>query len=246
MGVWATEPLQARVHSGKFFLAMKTKYRYCSYNVSQIRESQLLTPERMAEVEAEIARRILPVFTASGKEIPNAKLVSHGDGTGYLHPRVEEEHQIEYAQRCAVAYVLTDAEFELVNSHCFDARNALMEAERFEKAEKVTECEHGVFAGDDYVPDISDLPDYYDDDDLPEYVWAAEPHAVVPGLDVSEILTGIIENNGWEDMDVHDFDGTTELQAALDAFVKANEKVVCFRPDYTKAVIVAKAMEGIA
>jgi hypothetical protein len=42
----------------------------------------------------------------------------------------------------------------------------------------------------------------------------------------------------WEDAELGDLNGVDELQAAIDAFNKANRPVVCWMVDYSTAILI--------
>jgi len=223
-------------------MSTKTKVDYCHYNETQVRESGLLSPERMTEVTAAIDARISPCFDAHGVEIPKAKLADCGPAKGrMLFMRFDHDRDMEYMRRDIMAGVLTDAELELINDACLSAQSAAKDAERFAKAEKVEAWDGGAFWGDEYFADMEELCDRIvsDGGEWPEYVWAAEPETVFTGLDVADVVEDAISNHGWEDMDVNDFNGVAELQAALDKFTEANAAVHSYQPNYKKAVLLA-------
>lgn len=224
----------------------KTKVDYCHYNETQVRESGLLSPERMAEVSAAIDARISPCFDAQGIEIPKAKLADCGPTKGrMLFMRFHHDPDMEYMRRDIMAGVLTDAELEMINERCLSERSAAKEAEQFEKAEKVEAWDGGVFFGDTYFSSVDELCDTFEQDgEWAEYAWTATPETVFTGLDVAGVVEDAISNHGWEDMDVNDFHGVSELQAALDKFTEANAAVHSYRPNYKKAVLLAAWKEA--
>jgi hypothetical protein len=121
------------------------------------------------------------------------------------------------------------------------ARAEKQEAERFEKAKKITEAEYTgdhVYCGDQYYESVEDAIDQYDKGQEPEYVWACTTHGI-PTIDLEDCTTNIIDNM-WEDADCNDLNGIDELEAALAAFNKANESIQLWEPDYTTAILVGK------
>jgi hypothetical protein len=213
---------------------------YCHYSEEQVRESGLLSPERMAEVSATIDTRISLCYDSMGSVIPGAKLADCGPKKGrLLFARFDYATAEEYMRREVMFGVLTDAELTLINDQCMSAQSAAREAERFAKAEKVDAWDGGAFLGDDYFVDMDELCDRIvsDGDEWPEYVWASKPTTVFTGASVADVVESAIADSGWEDMDEHDFNGTAELQAALDKFTEANKSVVAYYPDYSKAIL---------
>lgn len=213
---------------------------YCQYNETQVRESGLLTAERMAEVSREIDARISPCFDREGREIPQARLADCGRHKGrLLFARFDYATAEEYMRREIMSGVLTDDELKLINDQCTGAHQAAQDAERFDKAEKVEAWDGGAFWGDDYFSSMDELCDRIvsDGDDWPKYVWAAEPRVVIDGLRVSDVVEHQMCDRGWEDMDMHDLHGVDELQAALDKFTEANKGVMSYEPNYKKAIL---------
>lgn len=218
--------------------------RNLSYTEEQIRESGLLTPERLAEVLAAAEARMSPAFDAQGRAIKNTCIVDYGDGHRELWPRQDSEHMSCMARRDAIATSLTDDEYQRIKDHCFEAYQRKKEEHRFEKAEKLTTWDGWVYYGDKYFPSLEELFDHLasvcdSEEDWPEYVWAARPTVVIGKFDAWEICESYVSDNGWEDMSENDLHGLPELQADLDRFTAANASVVSYLPDYKKAVLIA-------
>ena len=213
----------------------------CRYSESQIQQSGLLSNERFREVQEAVTSRISPAFDRDGKPLGDALVVHMDDGTRWIHPCADKDHSKEYVRTNALADALTEAELEIINQHCLEAGRERMEAKRFEKAEKVTEWSEGAWLGDTYHHTMDDLIGYLEDDEeeWPEYVWAARPHAVIGKLHAWDVCESMVCDQGWEDMDEHDLEGMTELQAALDKFTEANAGVISYDTDYRKAVLLA-------
>jgi hypothetical protein len=217
---------------------MSTK-QFSRYTLEQLKTSGILPSERMLKLERDIESRIEPVFLKSGKEVENARCLLVGDGKGLLYPRLEHERDWEFMRREAIPLVLSSEELEYVNKHCWDGYLENQEASRFAKAEKVTEWDGPVFVGDTFYHSLHDAIDVCSDDEdgLPAYVWTASPHEVISGLDVASVVENRLDDAGWEDMSLDDLRGVQELQAALDAFEKANAEVLSYFPDYSKVVV---------
>ncbi len=217
-----------------------TKPRYCYHNEDQLRESGLLSPARMAEVTAQIEARIEPCFDRAGLELKHAFIAECPEGR-MLFARVDSDGQREYLRRSVLAGVLTDSELEIVNRDCSSAQEASKSARDFEKAKKVEAWDGGAWLGDRYFPSMDELCDHLESegDEWPEYVWAAAPMTVIYARDVADVYESQICDRGWEDMEASDLNGVAELQAALDAFTKANETVKSYLPDYKIAVLLA-------
>ena len=117
------------------------------------------------------------------------------------------------------------------------SRAEKQEAERFEKAKKITEAEYTgdhVYCGDQYYESVDDAIDQYLEGQEPEYVWACHTHGI-PTIDLEDCTTNIIDNM-WDDANYDDLNGVEELEAALAAFNKANESIQLWEPDYSTAI----------
>lgn len=220
---------------------MKNKIIYCQFSEDQIKESGLLSPERMAQVSSAIDARIVPCCLPDGKALKNAFVADQGEEGRFVYARCDSPHAVEYMRRCCLPAVLTAEELELINETCLEARSAEMDKERFAKAKKVEAWDGGAWLGDRYFDTMDDLCDHLacEGDEWPEYVWAAKPQTVISSLDVSDVVEHQICDLGWEDMDTGDLNGVAELQTALDKFVEANASVVSYRPDYGTAILMA-------
>lgn len=215
-------------------------------SLDQVRDSGLLSAERMAEVETEIERRLGYVFDAQGRQITSHRMGDLSPYGRFIYPEMPHEATTPYAyaKREILSVILTDSERNLLNQCAFEAASARRDEEHFAKAKKVPEGDWmgGVFLGDTYYEDTDCLLEHLMDtaeepDEFPLYAWAAKPEQVIPGLDVSDVTRDCIEQWGWEEMSVDDLSGVDELGAALAAFVKANEGVVSYQPDYRKAIL---------
>lgn len=132
---------------------------------------------------------------------------------------------------------------------CENKERAQREADRFEKAEKLTVWDgpvysdgHGYHEG--YFATIDDFEDWlatdenFDGTELerPEYVWActSAPFCV---LDIDRI----IEDAAQEAFD--DWDGDTagydELKKSIEVFNEANKHLIAWTPNYKAAVLLA-------
>lgn len=218
-------------------------------SLDQVRDSGLLSPERMAEIEAEIERRISVPLTVDGQRIETARVADLSPWPRLLYTRMDHDPNWMYIRREILAVVLTPEEREFLDKHALSAVAKARDAKRFAEATKVKDVDWlgGVFFGDDYFASIDELYDKwaelvrYDEmgfNDHPAYVWAAREQRVIHELTVADVYENHIDDWGWEDMGAEDLDGVAELQAALDAFAKANEKIVSYVPDYRTAVLI--------
>lgn len=125
---------------------------------------------------------------------------------------------------------------------CHDAKLKALEREQFEKAEKLTEWDGpvyaGEFAGDGFAVRLEDLLEHIRSTGLerPKYVWVCNSFPIV-NLQLGDIEDGIADD-AYDGFDVSDLDGTQELKLALEAFNHANEKCVRWEPDYTRVVLI--------
>lgn len=224
---------------------------YCQYSLDQIRQSGLFSQKRLAAIEAEVAARTQPCFDRDGKEITTAKMADLGEGGRYLYLRYDgNHHQEEYMQKDILAVALTSDELKLVNDRCTEGWRQQVEAKRFEAATKLDQWDGWVTDGDRYWDCVEAYLDERGDEildagegEIVPYLWAAKPRQVIPSLDVSDVADHYIDNVGWEDMEISDLKGLPELQAALDAFVKANGNIVSYWPDYTKAIMLTNYLK---
>lgn len=222
------------------------------YAMSDILESGLLTPTRIAEIEAAMAADTSPVFDKNGALAVNAKIITQGGKRVLILDGSDQDYARDYHRRNHFAEFLTQEEIARLNAHTFSARAKRRDAERFEKAEKIDAKEWNgwVTDGDSYYESVYDWLDRWADgrcegnggddgsDGFPTHIWAAEPEVVVPDLSVSEVLESHIDARGWEDCSSEDFSGVDALQTALDVFVEANQGVVSYHENPKKAILV--------
>lgn len=215
-------------------------------SLQQVRESELLSPERMAELEAEIERRLTKPRNAWGKVIETARLADLSPYGEWLYPQMEHEmgEPWRYVKNQILRAILTEEEREVLKKHAFVASCAARDQARFAKAKHVPEVEwkEGVYYGDTYYPSIEEFKEYWEsngdpDCPYPEYLWAARRQVVIQSLYVSDVVESQIDAWGWEGMEVKDLNGVNELRAALNAFVEANKDVVSYIEDTSIAII---------
>ncbi len=222
-------------------------------SLDQVRDSRLLSAERMTAVEAEIERRISTPRDEQGRPIESARLADLSPWPRMLYPRMDHDQNWLYIRREILAIVLTEEEREMLDKHAFDAATARKEREAFEKATKIpaADWKGWVFDGDRYHASYEDYADHCADmvgdeemgfNDHTQILWAAQAEQVITDRDVADVFECQMSDRGWDDMETSDLNGVEELQAALDAFVKANETVVSYHPDYTKAIIVPDSL----
>ena len=113
------------------------------------------------------------------------------------------------------------------------------ELERFAAAKKIPASEYkgGMIYGHDdkYYEEIEDCLDQYIEGQEPEYVWACKDVGV-KWATTESLYENMLENM-WEDAEVNDLNGIDELEAAVEAFNKANESISVWEPDYSTAIL---------
>jgi len=219
-------------------------------SVAQVRESGLLTPERWAELEAEMERRLSLPRDSEGRSITSHILADLSPYGRYLYPHMDHEPNWGYPKKEILSVILTDQERAFLEKHALGAQSARRDAQRLEKADKILWSLWDGWVTDDdrywesvgeYLDEVSEGDDPLTDDNAQvAYLWAARPQVVIHDLDASDVVEHLVCDRGWEDMGIDDLNGVKELQSALDAFVKANETVVSYTPDYTKAIILPR------
>lgn len=231
-------------------------------SVEEVAESGLIGAERWAELMADLESRLGMAYDREGHPISNAIIATFPDGRRMLYSQLPHDPEHTYCRRQLLESLLTDAECRLIDSTFYARGAARREAERFAKASYVpASCWKGpVCDGDRHWPDVDSYLQEHDDmmEDLiedgtmadmvqlPAYVWAARPEPVIHSCTVDEIFESQICDRGWEDMTVHDLNGVPELQAAIDAFVKANETVTANHVDFHTAVILPMPAGSVA
>jgi hypothetical protein len=160
--------------------------------------------------------------------------------------RAKDEAEWCHGERlCACGKKVTQGYFQRTCSECeskeWRDKQTAKEAERFEKAKKIKASEYTgdhVYLGDSYYDSVEEAIDEFLEGQEPEYVWACTDHGIQKAS--LEDLTQNIVENMWEDADTNDLNGLEELQAAIDAFNKANESIQMWEPDFTTAILVEK------
>lgn len=210
-----------------------------------IKGSCLLSSDRAAQIETEVAARTKPLVTSGGTVVANAHTLTYPDGKSYL-VTVTDYADIKWHQKNLIAALLTPEEIEMLNDLASSRWAAQTEKARFEKATKISDRDYsgGVWWGDEYFSEMEEMLDKLmwdcdDPEDIPEYVWAVTPTLVVSDLSVDDLLEHHIDNHGWEGMTPADLHETADLQAALNSFVEANKGVYSYLPDYKTAVVLS-------
>lgn len=114
--------------------------------------------------------------------------------------------------------------------------------EYFEKAEKIKADEYVngmVYYDDQFFDTISDFIDCYNEEDFPEFVWAAEAKPVKLNLDLISSVSESIEDNGYEGLsESMQFKKLfQELRSIQDKFTEAAAKNVVYQINYKRAIL---------
>jgi hypothetical protein len=132
---------------------------------------------------------------------------------------------------------------------CMECQTSAMlikEAERFEKAEKLTEWDgpvqtdavgwnDGFFASlDDLLEYLADWEDNHEEP-KPTYAWACDSRPTC-ALDVGRIIDDATQE-AHEDFNTDSLKGVEELRAAIDRFNEANKGITTWTPNYKKVVL---------
>lgn len=160
--------------------------------------------------------------------------------------RTKEEAELCHGERlCGCGNKVMQGYYQKLCSDCqskeWREKEAKREAERFEAAKKITAAEYDgehVYLGDNYYDSVEDAIDQFLEGQEPEYVWACTTHGIRQA-ELEDVTQNIVENL-WEDADTNDLNGLDEMQAAIDAFNKANESLQLWEPDYSTAILVGK------
>ncbi len=220
------------------------KRPYCYPSLAEVRESHLIPAARMAAIDAEIESRITEPRTPDGHPITTAKFATFPDGKLMLYPRMDHDPEGAYIRRELLREVLTEEELAMVNKHASSLANARADAARFERATKLDYWDGWVTDGESYWESVEaylderadELDGWEEQPSTPPYLWVATPQVVIPRLDVADVVGHYVCDRGWEDCGVDDLNGVAELQAALDAFTKANAAVVSYTQDSSRVV----------
>lgn len=202
------------------------------YSLEDITSSGLLSEARLAELNAEIDRRISMPRTEGGHVITSSRVIdlrSPTEGADnpklFIYPRVETgDYQDKYIRKEILNVILTDEEAFMIYDYCHSANRERRKERLFNEAKKIpaSEWDGWVCHGDDsYHESVEDFMDAWvsdnqDWDDAtktfvtdpetlankPTFVWAARPQVVVPQLDISDMLERWTDVNGWEDLDI--------------------------------------------
>lgn len=171
--------------------------------------------------------------------------------------RRTEKEAAECCRPYVCTYCGTDVprkNFRTACPDCIRKRSNAMEALKFKEAEKVTSWDGWIFSeghGEEFFREPEDLFDWIegqrdegDDTPLPTYAWTCDP-VQFARLEIGDLTERICESgDAYEDFDPETLDGIPELEAALEEFNRANEKVVSWRPNYRRALVFNSSEKG--
>lgn len=149
----------------------------------------------------------------------------------------------------------TDRARYLSCTACDKAEKSRIEAERFEKAEKLggwdgwVYCE-GFGRQDGFFESLEALYEHLQDNDeltaehWPKYAYVCYPVSFAI-IDFEHLMDQIQENDdAYEDFDPSKLTGCEELKAAINAFNEANKGVVSYHPDPSRVVLIEPPPDG--
>lgn len=147
------------------------------------------------------------------------------------------------AERCCQPYKCQKCgkeceKYWTICTECRKKEEAEKEQKRFDAATKIPAAEYSgwLYFTDKFYEGVEQLLED-NPDDSPEWAWACTANHFAR-VDVDDTLQRIAEDeDAYEDFDSSDLRGIDELTAAVDAFNKANEGVVSYSPDFTRAVM---------
>lgn len=134
-------------------------------------------------------------------------------------------------------------QYRTVCSACGRAREVQREAERFAKAEKVTDWDGWIFwdgtgFNEGFFSSVEDLEEYLAGDGMqfpPAYVWTCKKIQLVSRI--FDRISDYISENAYEDWDTSHLSGLPEFKAAVEAFEAANKDQVSWEPSYKQALL---------
>ena len=176
-------------------------------DLDAIRDSGLLSPERVAELAAAVEARISIPQDTQGRPIESARLADMSPWPRLLYSRMQHEADWEYMRRSLLAVVLTADELELVNKHAHAFADRERDKKRFEAAAKVAAADWKgwVCDGDEYYESVDHLVEHWADlvergemgyNDHPAYVWGALPVQIIQEFTVADAIESQIDDRG--------------------------------------------------
>lgn len=222
---------------GAFVKIGKNMINYYSWD--QIKESKLLAPERMIELEGLIKQRFEDLYDNKGNKINGVKsyyLIENGEKQSYLYNEQKTVYDYKYHEKIILTNILTEEEKELINKQCLRQLSQEREQKYFDKAKKLTI--------DQYQGKLNIGDNYFDSDDIPEdlgaeYAWTVSERPVFR-VWAEDIIGNEVANNGYDELEIDDFQGIKELQESLDLFAKKNENIKSYEVNYNVCILLNK------
>lgn len=153
----------------------------------------------------------------------------------------------DLAERCCAPSICETCgepaeKYRTVCAACALANEVKREAERFAKADKVTDWDGWIFwdgtgHNDGFFPSAEELAEHLECEEcaLPAYVWTCKKIPFVSRI--LDRVTDQISENAYEDWDQSHLSGLPEFKAAVESFETANQDQVSWEPNYNLALI---------
>lgn len=213
-------------------------------NPANLKGTGLFTDERLEQIASWVADdQFEPAKLASGKVIP--EWYSHKI-TGQIFNDYAMTGGKSYRNKQVLDILLDGEEIRKFNEYANESYSKANDARRFEKAEKISKesytgwvyCE-GAGYNEGYFESIQDFEDWLENDNDEgldvEYVWACNEHPCL-NINASDIIGGGTQE-AYEDFDSSDLEGVEEFKNAVEKFMKLNEGLVSYTPDYSKVIL---------
>lgn len=206
------------------------------YSWPDIKKSGLLPPERIKELENQIQNHFEDVFDSSGKKLKGVKsyyLIEDGKKISYIFNEKTYKASEDYYIRQILSILLTEEELKIIQDFCSKKLQAEIDEKYLKQAKTINISEYSgqFYYNDKFFEDEEELKEYLAEiDQNPEYVWAVR-ESIVFNVRAEDIISNEIENNGYENLEIDDFDGVQELQKALDSFKELNKNIKAWERD---------------
>lgn len=161
-----------------------------------------------------------------------------------VHRTQNEAEACCVPKRCRCGAELKPRTAWLICDVCRDSAEAKKDAEQYAAATKIKAEDWygpvwcGVGGNEGYYASVDDLLEHFEDDKLPEQIYACTTHPICR-LDYDSIIEHATQD-AYEGWDPDQLTGKAELVAALTEFNERNKGEVCWQVDYKRAVVVMK------
>lgn len=186
----------------------------------------------------------IELFHADGKPAG----IYHCEKCRIVKRTKDEADQCCAPVKCAICGAENVRQYHCNCDACDEKKRVESEAERFAKAEKVTEWNGAIYSeghgwNEGYFANLEDLEDWLaceeDEDgsqpDRPEYVWTCDDKRFCQ-LDYDHIIENATQE-AYEDWDAGNISGEKELKAAIEVFNEANKEHVSWEPNLKRALL---------